>query len=331
MEPHRRSRRHLGAILRLLPICSLPLLSTSLGAQSAGATSQAGLQQQATSIANQILQQSAQLHSLAVQQGEAESALASAKASVTKSEGEVTHLNLELGGARRRLAGAAITEYVDGNSDRSILDFLTSSVQINVVRSDFAKIATTNINDYIIQVQGIQSQLQSEQTVLNTQVAQAQQAVAAVQVAEAAVNTQIQKEDSTLSTIKGQIQTLIQQAIIARAVSENTIQGLPGVSGLQAAASGPAGTVNWGGNPAPPTGAAFAALRTCESNGNYQDDTGNGYYGAYQFSEGTWLNLGFSGYPYEAPASVQDQAAYDLESRSGWGQWPACASVLGLY
>ena len=29
-------------------------------------------------------------------------------------------------------------------------------------------------------------------------------------------------------------------------------------------------------------------LRLCESGGNYQTNTGNGYYGAYQFSIATW-------------------------------------------
>ena len=74
----------------------------------------------------------------------------------------------------------------------------------------------------------------------------------------------------------------------------------------------------------------WAALRHCESNGNYADDTGNGYYGAYQFSLGTWRGLGLSGLPSQAPSSVQDGAAQRLQARSGWGQWPSCARVLGL-
>jgi transglycosylase-like protein len=74
----------------------------------------------------------------------------------------------------------------------------------------------------------------------------------------------------------------------------------------------------------------LAALRACESGGNYADDTGNGYYGAYQFTLGTWRSLGLGGLPNQASAAEQDQAAQTLAARRGWGQWPACARRLGL-
>ena len=74
----------------------------------------------------------------------------------------------------------------------------------------------------------------------------------------------------------------------------------------------------------------FAALRECESGDNYSENSGNGYYGAYQFSEETWQGLGYSGLPSDAAPPVQDQAAEQLQARSGWGQWPACSAELGL-
>ncbi len=77
-------------------------------------------------------------------------------------------------------------------------------------------------------------------------------------------------------------------------------------------------------------GGVWARLRQCESGGNYSDDTGNGYYGAYQFSLATWHGVGYSGLPSSAPPAVQDQAAQKLQARSGWGQWPACSRRLGL-
>ena len=82
--------------------------------------------------------------------------------------------------------------------------------------------------------------------------------------------------------------------------------------------------------PAPPVGNPLAALRQCESGGNYGADTGNGYYGAYQFNVGTWRSLGLGGLPSAAPAAVQDQAAQELAARRGGGQWPSCARRLGL-
>ena len=79
-----------------------------------------------------------------------------------------------------------------------------------------------------------------------------------------------------------------------------------------------------------PTETALAQLRHCESGGRYELNTGNGYFGAYQFSASTWLRLGFSGLPHKATPAVQDQAARKLQAKSGWGQWPACARKLGL-
>jgi murein L,D-transpeptidase YcbB/YkuD len=74
----------------------------------------------------------------------------------------------------------------------------------------------------------------------------------------------------------------------------------------------------------------FARLRACESGGNYQTNTGNGFYGAYQFDLGTWNGLGYSGRPSDAASSTQDAAARQLQSERGWSPWPACASRLGL-
>ena len=80
----------------------------------------------------------------------------------------------------------------------------------------------------------------------------------------------------------------------------------------------------------PHAGGPWLALRMCESGGNYAADTGNGYYGAYQFSPSTWWWMGYSGMPDNAPPAVQDQAAERLMQRVGWSAWPVCSVTLGL-
>ncbi len=77
-------------------------------------------------------------------------------------------------------------------------------------------------------------------------------------------------------------------------------------------------------------GGNWARLRQCESGGNYQENTGNMYFGAYQFSQATWSALGFPGRPDQASPATQDAAAMQLQAQSGWGQWPACSRALGL-
>jgi hypothetical protein len=74
----------------------------------------------------------------------------------------------------------------------------------------------------------------------------------------------------------------------------------------------------------------FARLRQCESGGNYSINTGNGFYGAYQFDRGTWNGLGYPGRADQASPATQDAAAAKLQSQRGWSPWPACSRKLGL-
>jgi hypothetical protein len=89
--------------------------------------------------------------------------------------------------------------------------------------------------------------------------------------------------------------------------------------------------------PAPPptsgyvdAGGVWLQLRLCESSDNYAENTGNGFYGAYQFSAATWSGLGLPGRPDLESHQMQDQAAMRLQAQAGWGQWPACSAALGL-
>lgn len=82
---------------------------------------------------------------------------------------------------------------------------------------------------------------------------------------------------------------------------------------------------------APPTAENFEKLKRCESRGDYSAvNSSNRYFGAYQFSVGTWQSLGYGGLPHLAPPSVQDEAAQRLQAKSGWRQWPGCARQLRL-
>lgn len=79
-----------------------------------------------------------------------------------------------------------------------------------------------------------------------------------------------------------------------------------------------------------PSDDAWGQLRQCEAGGNYARNSGNGYYGAYQFDIGTWG--GYGGYARAdlAPPAIQDEKARQTQSARGWYPWPACARKLGL-
>lgn len=76
--------------------------------------------------------------------------------------------------------------------------------------------------------------------------------------------------------------------------------------------------------------AALARLRSCEAGGVYTRDSGNGYYGAYQYNVGTWGD--YDGYtlPSDAPPAAQDQKAWLTYQARGWEPWPSCSASQGL-
>ena len=66
------------------------------------------------------------------------------------------------------------------------------------------------------------------------------------------------------------------------------------------------------------------SVKACESGGNYSTNTGNGYYGAWQFDLPSWHANGGGAYasrPDLAPAWAQDQVAYNYYQKAGWGPW----------
>ena len=57
-------------------------------------------------------------------------------------------------------------------------------------------------------------------------------------------------------------------------------------------------------------------------------NTGNGFYGAYQFDLQTWQSVGGTGLPSDAPPAEQDARAKALYARRGAQPWPVCGRFL---
>lgn len=66
------------------------------------------------------------------------------------------------------------------------------------------------------------------------------------------------------------------------------------------------------------------STRSCESEGRYAINTGNGFYGAYQFTLSSWRAVGGWGYPHNAEPVEQDYRAVRLLHAQGRGAWPVC-------
>ena len=90
----------------------------------------------------------------------------------------------------------------------------------------------------------------------------------------------------------------------------------------QAAAASSSSYSGGGGGGA--CGGTLSCIAACESGGNYSTNTGNGYYGAYQFSQSTWNAVGGSGVPSDASPEEQDMRAQMLYEQQGSSPWPTC-------
>jgi hypothetical protein len=66
------------------------------------------------------------------------------------------------------------------------------------------------------------------------------------------------------------------------------------------------------------------AIAACESGGNPATDTGNGFYGKFQFTLQTWASVGGSGNPANASEAEQNRRAAALYAREGAAPWPVC-------
>ena len=71
----------------------------------------------------------------------------------------------------------------------------------------------------------------------------------------------------------------------------------------------------------------LANTRACEVRGQphpYATATGNGFFGAYQFTMQTWFSVGGWGMPNRASKTEQDYRAVKVLFSQGRGAWPIC-------
>ena len=136
-----------------------------------------------------------------------------------------------------------------------------------------------------------------------------------VLVGTGAAKKQESKPEQSQGQGQGQAQSQGQGQTQSQAPSESS----GGSGGSKSTNGGPVGDDVW------------AQLAKCESGGDPATNTGNGFYGMYQFTLETWQSLGGTGYPHEADAATQTAMAKKLQAQAGWGQWPGCADKLGLH
>jgi hypothetical protein len=86
-------------------------------------------------------------------------------------------------------------------------------------------------------------------------------------------------------------------------------------------------------HPAGAAGKDWDALAQCESGGNWEANTGNGFEGGLQFTPSTWAAYGGTQYAHNAADATREQqiaVAQRVLNAQGPGAWPVCSKKTGF-
>ena len=363
-------RRVVAAVLLASPIClmgaALPAV-VSLSAPAAAADQISTTRQQIAALESTVVAGAQRIHTLTVAYNQASFEASALTHEVAEAQVEVQALQAQTAQASAQLRQQAIYSYTGTYTGVPNLDPSGSGPDL-AVRAEYVSVASGDIKDSIDRYRAARRQLAGAESQLAGQQHQSAAALVAVSQARQEALSEATTDQARLDTLQGQLTQLVaaQQAQQARAsaAAAKPTQGLPVNGGLVAVvratvappappaapasvpvstlppatlppAPVPATPVTTAPAPAPAAGDGGAGgvwlqLRECESSDNYQANTGNGYFGAYQFSQQTWTDLGYPSRPDLEPPAMQDAAAQKLQAESGWGQWPACSAALGL-
>lgn len=262
---------------------------------------------QITAIESQVSKGAGAVHALTIAYDQANLEADTLGRQVRADQEQLAQLQQAVASSEHALRREAILSYTGGVDPAPVTAGTDPSV-----RAAYLSIASGNVSDDVDRYRTEQFMLNAATQNLERQEQASQAAALEVDSARSTALAEAAAEQGKLTSLQGRLN----QLLAART------QGMPVNNGLVAVVHA---IVSPGG-----AGGVWLQLRECESGNNYQANTGNGFYGAYQFSESTWTNLGYPGRPDLEPSAMQDQAAQRLQAQDGWGQWPACSAALGL-
>ena len=279
---------------------------------------------EAASIASRLNDQARQIVSLDIQYRNAMDDLADAEASVRKAEADIAAATRRQAELKQFLVLQAQDAYVVGGSVTILRYMITAGAGDEVVRRAYLRIVTGLDRKLIGDLKAVKEDLQDLHKRLDEARRRVKARAGVIAEDRADLDKAIRSQRAVLAQVNGEIATLV-VAEQARRDAELVRQ-----AAAAAAAAAPR-NVPSAATPATaaalvveaPQGDVWACIRQLESGNNYSSPSG----GAYQFLDSTWQSLGYTGQAEDHPPAVQDQAARELQARSGWSQWtvaPLC-------
>jgi hypothetical protein len=318
----------------------------------------ATLRAQAATISQQLIQEQLEVDTYQQQYSVVSARVASDSQAIAQIGQQIGQDQQQISAAVALVRGQAVRSYMDyGTGAGSATATLFAGNQEHAqAASEYSSIAVGNITTAVDQLHTAQSQLQVHQASLRQQ----QDRDDADQASQAADLTQANASAGHLAALHSQVTGQLATAVAAQAQAQDAVavaavaaaqrqaaKASPVHSPTVAAAqpvptipvSTPAGTAV-SAPVTPPAGAgaslpdpALNAFLLCviqrESGGNYGINTGNGYYGAFQFSQSTWnvaaqdagLSYLVGVLPSSASKAEQDTVAVALYALDGGRPW----------
>jgi peptidoglycan hydrolase CwlO-like protein len=298
----------LSAVLLVGALGLLPLVPQ--GSSAAAANPIDAKRAEAARIAAQLDAGAQRVADVAAQSARAQGRLHATEAALARASSDLQAADARYGGLKSRLANQAVQAYVHGGS-AVIVDELTRSNGGNdlALRNRYASLAAGQDRQAIDDLIAARQDLGTRRAALDGLGRQQRAQVDALAAQQAALVRAENAEQALFSRVRGELASLV------AAEQARRIAALAAAARRRAAAPTP--------GPWNSPGGTWACIRQLESGNNYSSPGG----GAYQFEDGTWHSLGYSGTASDAPPAQQDQAAIQLQQRSGWSQWttaPRC-------
>jgi len=327
--------------------------SRAISTTAIAASSTSTLQQRAAAISARITADNAEVQALGTKYVDEQSIYTGALRRGRVLTAAINRTEVAVHADHTKVLDAAISAYVSAGSESSLSLFLTGTESSLPEGQAYLRVASNQLSSAISALDDSEHSLTTSRVTEQHLAATEAAALRLTSADRASVLATVARDQRLLSSIQGQLAVLVHEQEVAAeraaAIAQAAAERAAAKAAAQKAASATATTTGTVSSPAgasgPPAGSSstssdpipagtiaddFAGIRNCESSDVYTLDTGNGYYGAYQFSLGTWEGLGQQGLPSSNPPAVQDGAAYKLYLGSGWSPWPACAAILGL-
>ncbi len=210
-RPSRKKKRSPRVLGLVWTVVTFLLLSLLPAARPAAADSLTDAKARAAQISAQIQADGNRLDALAQQYEAAQQRVQQLDQQVAQTQAAISQTRAQVASDQGNLRAEALTAYMAGTTDTGFESVFAGGGEKASVDQEYRSVASGNITSAVDRLHLSQTALTTQEGLLQTTQAQAQAAVAQVTAARNQAAATQASEQSTLSAVNGQIQTLVAQ------------------------------------------------------------------------------------------------------------------------